>query len=244
MPARMMLSEIFGPVVQGEGPIIGKRTIFVRTFGCDSYCMGKDGFGGCDTLYAVDPKYPGAETRKLVSQKEVAERVLEIDPDLQLPVTISGGNPAMWDLTDLIFALSNTQGRQVWTETQGTMWNDWLKLCDKVVISPKGPGMNDIRHGVLPPTKLEVFANNLDDLSFKVVIFGHDDLDYAESIHQAFPEIPLYLSVGSPVGNYDPSVLNASLRTVIEWSLRRPKLSNAIVLPQLHALAFGGTRGV
>jgi hypothetical protein len=31
---------------------------------------------------------------------------------------------------------------------------------------------------------------------------------------------------------------------VIEWVLERRKLKRAIVLPQMHALAYGGSRGV
>ena len=29
------VSEVFGPVIQGEGGVIGRPTVFVRTGGCD-----------------------------------------------------------------------------------------------------------------------------------------------------------------------------------------------------------------
>ena len=45
------ISEIFGPTVQGEGALIGKPTVFVRTGGCDFRCSW------CDTLHAVLPAY-------------------------------------------------------------------------------------------------------------------------------------------------------------------------------------------
>ena len=45
------ISEIFGPTVQGEGALIGRPTVFVRTGGCDYRCSW------CDTLYAVLPEY-------------------------------------------------------------------------------------------------------------------------------------------------------------------------------------------
>jgi 7-carboxy-7-deazaguanine synthase len=237
MPERAMISEIFGPVVQGEGPIIGRRTIFVRTFGCDSRCEF------CDTMYAVDPDHQGAVTRRLLSPEEIVTEVQALDQGLRLPITISGGNPAVWNLAELVYILQQ-QYHEVWVETQGTVWATWLRLCNNVVVSPKGPGMNDLRHGVLPVNRLRVFANNLVHLAFKVVVFSPADLDYAELIHSTFPTVPMYLSVGSPVGIYDKVALNDRLKTVIEWSLQRPNLSRAIVLPQLHALAFGGSRGV
>ena len=31
----IMISELFGPTIQGEGALIGKPTVFVRTGGCD-----------------------------------------------------------------------------------------------------------------------------------------------------------------------------------------------------------------
>src|SRR5262249_51216898 len=45
------VSEIFGPTIQGEGPLIGRPSVFVRTAGCDYRCAW------CDTLYAVLPEY-------------------------------------------------------------------------------------------------------------------------------------------------------------------------------------------
>jgi 7-carboxy-7-deazaguanine synthase len=243
MPDKILISEVFGPVVQGEGPVIGRRTIFVRTFGCDSRCIGLGKNSGCDTMYAVDTGYPGAETRQLLSVDEIIQRVEILDHGLKLPITISGGNPVLWDLAELISALHKL-GHEVWIETQGTVWRDWLTLCDNVVVSPKGPGMNDIKHGILPPTKLKIFVDKVVRLYFKVVVFSPADLDYAEMIIEAYPPIPMYLSVGSPVGFYDKSEINDRIRMVIEWVLERPGLREAIVLPQMHALAYGGRRGV
>ena len=51
MTACIRISEIFGPTIQGEGPLIGRPSIFVRTGGCDYRC------NWCDTLYAVLPEY-------------------------------------------------------------------------------------------------------------------------------------------------------------------------------------------
>jgi 7-carboxy-7-deazaguanine synthase len=42
----ILISEIFGPTIQGEGALVGKPTVFVRTGGCDYRC------DWCDTVYA------------------------------------------------------------------------------------------------------------------------------------------------------------------------------------------------
>ena len=35
MSDAIRISEIFGPTIQGEGALIGRPTVFVRTGGCD-----------------------------------------------------------------------------------------------------------------------------------------------------------------------------------------------------------------
>ena len=34
-PEKMPIMEVFGPTIQGEGMVIGQKTIFIRTGGCD-----------------------------------------------------------------------------------------------------------------------------------------------------------------------------------------------------------------
>ena len=38
MPSKIPVLEIFGPTIQGEGRVIGRKTMFVRTAGCDYRC--------------------------------------------------------------------------------------------------------------------------------------------------------------------------------------------------------------
>jgi len=241
----ILVSEIFGPVVQGEGPVLGRQTIFVRLFGCDSRCRL------CDTMYAVDPSHPGAKTRHSMTPFQIVREVDALDKHGGLPVTISGGNPAIWDLRSLVRTLHSMR-HPVWIETQGTIWRDWISDCDIVVVSPKGPGMGDQRFGVLTTERLEPFAKNVSKgrLSFKVVVFHRYDLEYAATIARAFPHVPLYLSVGNPVvgssGKGVQEILIGRLRHVIEdvLSAGLADLQNAIITPQLHALVYGGKRGV
>lgn len=46
--AKIPVLEIFGPTIQGEGRVIGRKTMFVRTAGCDYRCSW------CDSSFTWD----------------------------------------------------------------------------------------------------------------------------------------------------------------------------------------------
>ena len=83
------VSEIFGPTVQGEGSVIGKPTVFVRTGGCDYRCSW------CDSKFAVLPEFRSTWPR--MSPEEVFAEVKRLSP-CPILVTLSGGNPALQPL--------------------------------------------------------------------------------------------------------------------------------------------------
>ena len=87
------ISECFGVTIQGEGALIGKPTVFVRTGGCEYRCSW------CDTLYAVLPEHK--DEWKPMKTEEVFAEIQRLSPTPIL-VTLSGGNPAIQPLGDLI----------------------------------------------------------------------------------------------------------------------------------------------
>ena len=46
--SKIPVMEIFGPTIQGEGMVIGQKTMFVRTAGCDYSCSW------CDSAFTWD----------------------------------------------------------------------------------------------------------------------------------------------------------------------------------------------
>lgn len=260
------ISEIFGPTIQGEGNLIGRPTIFIRTFGCDSYCTV------CDSMHAVDPNHPEAGKAKLMGLPEIIRRVNELDNNGNIPITLSGGNPLVWDLTKLVEMLKH-DGREVWVETQGTMYKPWLVFCNEVTISPKGPGMNDTRRGLMTPDKLCSFLLKLRNgrqdsigsqpvlhsVAIKIVVFSELDLNYAQMMYKGLlehtiPPVEWYLSIGNSWVNERGG--NASRKTLMRYDeisnlvlKKRSKdydtiLNNFTLLPQLHTLVWGNKKGV
>ena len=232
--------EIFGPVIQGEGAVIGQQTMFIRFGGCDFRCKM------CDSMHAVDQE----EIRKRalhLTQKQIADQIFHEAKHIEW-VTLSGGNPCLWELDDLVQDLKRT-GRCVALETQGTYWKSWVPKCNVITISPKGPGMGEkcdlaeLEHFI----KRTCGAAAAFRINLKIVCFGDPDIEFAKMIHKRFPDFALYLSVGNkylpgksnlPFRDHQHVLLNR-YKWLSDAVMAEPTLSKAIVLPQLHVLAYG-----
>ncbi|MGZ3602159.1 MAG: 7-carboxy-7-deazaguanine synthase QueE [Ktedonobacterales bacterium] len=222
--------ELFGPVLQGEGRMIGTPTLFARFGYCDFRCAW------CDTLYAVLPEEV-QRTATQMTTAEIRERLRALDPTVPW-VTLSGGNPAMHDLSELVDLL-HADGRKIAVETQGTVFREWLRACDVVTVSPKPPS------STMPTdfAQLDHFAS-LPNANLKVVVFDDADFVYAREIHLRYPDVPFYLQVGNAVGQDDATALLAKLDWLGQKVLADAAMQSAIVLPQLHVLLYGNRRGV
>ena len=232
----ILVSEIFGPTIQGEGALIGRPTVFVRTGGCDSRCRW------CDSLYAVLPEFKN--TWRKMNATAVLEEVEQLSGGAPVLVTVSGGNPALQPLGELL-EIGRARGHSFALETQGTHWPAWFAQLDHLVLSPKPPssGME------FAPEKLaacvEAARAGRAQISLKVVVFDEADFQFARMICALHPDIAFYLSVGNdaPQGEANTEALTEKL----EWILGRcadEKWFGVTLLPQLHVLLWGNKRGV
>ncbi len=124
------ISEIFGPTIQGEGALIGQPTVFVRTGGCDYRCSW------CDTLHAVDSEF--RHSWRPMTAANIFAKVQELSGNVSVMVSLSGGNPAIQPLGELI-ALGKPHGYRFALETQGSIAKDWFADLDVLTLSPKPP---------------------------------------------------------------------------------------------------------
>lgn len=217
--------------------VMGQKTMFVRTAGCDYSCSW------CDSKFTWDG------TGKSVSKQpaEIIQELKQIGGQAFSHVTISGGNPALHKGIGELVDLCHEQGWKIGVETQASIWQDWLTKIDDITLSPKPPssGMKtDFQ-------KLDQFINNLADgnASLKVVIFDEDDFSYAEQLHLRYAEVPFFLQVGNDdPATTDNAQLTSDLLDRYEWlidlSIQSSIMNDAKVLPQLHTLVWGNKRGV
>ncbi|MBI1306042.1 MAG: radical SAM protein [Bacteroidetes bacterium] len=150
--------------IQGEGFYTGQAAYFIRIAGCDVGCVW------CDVKesWAAD-KHP------LLSIDSLVENIVQHPAEV---VVITGGEPAMYDLTNLTSAIKKT-GKRTHIETSGVYelkgnW-DWVCFSPKKFKTPHPD-----------------FPELADEL--KVIVFNKSDFEWAEKWASLVrPECRLYL---------------------------------------------------
>lgn len=238
MAAKIPVLEIFGPTIQGEGRVIGRKTMFVRTAGCDYRCSW------CDSAFTWDGS--AKEDIKLMTAEEIYNQLKKIGGDRFDHVTISGGNPALikgiQDLVDLF------EEKQIYTalETQGSKFQPWMRQINDLTISPKPPSSNMKPNIYILDSVIEQCIEST--LNLKVVIFDDDDYEFAKMIHHRYPNIPFYLQVGNPyldddVDNHTEKLLSR-YEALVDRVMASNDMNQVYVLPQLHTLLWSNKKGV
>jgi 7-carboxy-7-deazaguanine synthase len=240
---KIPISEIYGPVVQGEGAISGHISYFLRTALCDYECSW------CDSMHAVDAKLVKKHA-KYMTQEEIIEEIHKLTDEQPVGqwCTITGGNPLIWDLTKVVLALS-LDDMKINVETNGNFNPQWLQYVDLITCSPKPPSS-----GMHKKNKLEIIdeyhQKHHKKLVLKIVVFDNHDLNFALEFKLRYPKTPLYLLTGTPTAAICPeqqqivkSVLDR-YKWLTEQVIHNRLFHGAIVDLQSHALIYGHKTGV
>jgi 7-carboxy-7-deazaguanine synthase len=238
--SKFPVMEIFGPTVQGEGMVIGQKTMFVRTAGCDYQCAW------CDSAFTWDGT--GKEDIRMLTAEEILAGLLEVGGDTFSHVTLSGGNPALLLHLSELTELLHLEGMTVALETQGSKWQDWFLDIDELTLSPKPPSSGMTTDWLKLDEIVGKLLEHNRQFSLKVVVFNEFDLQYAVLVHQRYGGVPFYLQAGNEdVAEQDSTVLLSSLMSRYMWLVQAVmdsgELKNVRVLPQLHAWLWGNKRG-
>src|SRR5437016_1796340 len=118
----LVVSEIFGPTFQGEGPSLGRRCVFLRLGGCNLHCRW------CDTPYTWDwtgrngVAYEPRKELQPMDPMAVWESLRSLGAET---LVISGGEP-MLQQASLLPLLDRTVNAEWWVEieTAGTIAPD------------------------------------------------------------------------------------------------------------------------
>lgn len=237
---RIFVDEIFGPTLQGEGPMAGMPVVFVRTGGCDYRCHW------CDTAHAVLPQYR-SEWQGMSAVEIMAHIQTLVGGPLW--IVVSGGNPALQPLDELL-RIGQQQGYRFALETQGSIVPDWFSQIDHLTLSPKPPSARVDTDWAALAKAIEITKPGCAYL--KVPVLNDQDLAYVKELRERHPQVPLTLQPvndGAVSGELqqDDSALHIKLMAQVRWlheQICARRWYDVRVLPQLHVMIWGTGRGV
>ena len=221
----LVLSEVFGPTVQGEGPSTGRRCGFVRLGRCNLSCAW------CDTPYTS--WQPEGDERTL------GAIVTEVEQYPARHVVVTGGEPMI--APEIVALTEMLRERHITIETAGTVFAP--VRCDLMSISPKlanstPEGQWASRHEKLrkQPEILKRLMSCY-EYQLKFVIAKPEDLEEVESLLAGL-KVDRGKVILMPEGT-DAAVLRE--RSV--WLAEICKQSGLRFSPRLHVELYGNRRG-
>lgn len=231
----LRISEIFGPTIQGEGPWIGKKCIFIRFYGCDYRCSF------CDQKEYL--MIPISTTIKYILEK-ISERSKSTKK-----IVITGGNPCIQNeklmeelIKELIF-----RNYEIAIETQGSKWCSWLCLISLIVVSPKLYCYNYNLFDTIFMRKCYDY-NIINKLCIKIVIFADNNiinqLIKTKKIREYYKNVLFYISIGNRFLRIKNKSLQRKLifndyKKILSYILRDEGFQDISILPQMHVLLWG-----
>jgi 7-cyano-7-deazaguanosine (preQ0) biosynthesis protein QueE len=228
MTCTLVVSEVFGPTLQGEGPSAGQRAGFVRLGRCSLNCSW------CDTAYTWDwRRYDPASELHELAVGDVAEQIRAMRVPM---VVITGGEPLLQQ-RGVVELLRQLPELRVEVETNGIHEPD-AALCDHVDqfnVSPKLSNSGIDRARRYRPDVLRAFLAT-GKAVFKFVAREPVDLDEIDAMVSDCGLTNVWVM---PEGT-DATTVVSRLQELSDPVLaRRWNLT-----PRLHILLWGDQRGV
>ena len=234
---KIVINEIFGPTIQGEGPSMGRACAFVRLGGCNLTCSW------CDTPYTWDwtgqsdggTAYDPKVELQAIDVVSVVEKLKAMGVGL---VVVSGGEPLQQQRTvTRMCALLKECNILVEIETNGTIApnEDLLATGVRFNVSPKllHSGV-DPEKAIVPSSLLAL--NDTPGVAFKFVCRDASDLDEVDQIVARLGLGPIWIMPE----DQDPEAITRNLASIADAVVeRRWNLSTRI-----HVQAWGNRRGV
>lgn len=237
-PNTLIVNEIFGPTIQGEGILMGTPSTFIRLAGCNM----NPPCSWCDTPYS---QAQGAGDLVLTI-KEIVDQITTKH------VVITGGEPLIQSNVKNLADLCDASGHIVTIETNGTIYREKLRWPVYLFsISPKlGRSGHEPNRSVL--NKYCANTDHYYRLQIKFVVAGTADFEEAvihiASLHHEWSTKDINF-VLHPVGSTEDTrdTLMQKLQHLIEATLSNESLCaipSVQVLPQLHRLLWGQRRAI
>jgi 7-carboxy-7-deazaguanine synthase len=186
-----------------------------------------------------------------MTAEQIMAEVRQLSGDKPILVTLSGGNPAIQPMEELI-DLGHAEGYTFTIETQGSVAQRWFAKLDYLTLSPKPPSSKQVTRWDRLDRCISYAQENREGegtkICLKIVVFDDDDFAYARYVAERYPTIPMYLQAGNHTPpQVAPEVDIPGVIRRLDWLIQRvveEKWYNVTVLPQLHTLLWSNRRGV
>jgi 7-cyano-7-deazaguanosine (preQ0) biosynthesis protein QueE len=224
----LVVSEVFGPTLQGEGPSAGRPAGFVRLGRCNLAC------DWCDTKYTWD--WDNYDPQEELRTEEVATILEQLEAMRVGMVVVTGGEPLLQqrNLAPLLQD-AKARGWRVEVETSGTIAPVLgHHLVDQYNVSPKLANSGNRQSRPYRPHVLRSFQES-GRAVFKFVAQTPSDLFEVESMVAECGLDPVYVM---PEGT-DAETITARMQELAEPVLTR----GWVLTPRLHILLWGDGRG-
>jgi 7-carboxy-7-deazaguanine synthase len=231
----LVVSEVFGPTFQGEGPSLGRRCSFLRLGACNLHCRW------CDTPYTWD--WTGRNGRVYDPDEELHRRsVDDVWADLASRaanmLVVSGGEP-MLQQRHLIPLLERATDAGWWieVETAGTIGPspEFTALIGGFNVSPKLDNSGNSPAERYKPAALDVLQAS-GKASWKFVAQSVGDLDEISNLVNRHSLAPVYVM---PEG-ITADVIAARSHDLVDAVLAR----GWNLTTRLQVLLYGNRRGI
>ena len=241
------LSEIFSSI-QGEGPYVGERHLFVRFCACHRKCIY------CDTNteltdYCMVEKQPGSgefeQIKNAMSVSQVADLIREIDAKTRnKQISITGGAPLMQSRFLLkLLPILKSEGHKIYLETAGDLtkelksiieWIDVVAMDIKLESVTEEPATFPAHWQFLKLCRdynVEVFT--------KLILSAHTDedelMEAAKGIRKSGGEDTLVII--QPMTKAEKTDAVPSVEQLFRWQDQVTSvLPNVRVIPQTHKM--------
>ncbi|HEX9030570.1 MAG TPA: 7-carboxy-7-deazaguanine synthase QueE [Streptosporangiaceae bacterium] len=230
----LVVSEIFGPTFQGEGPSTGRRCVFLRLAGCTLACSW------CDTPYTWDWKgtngvafSPSREMREMTADEIWAELRLRGSGFL----VVSGGEPMLQQARLVpLLRRAAADGWRIEMETAGVRSPD-AGIADLVTqfnVSPKLSSSGNPLRRRINPVALRSLRSTRRAI-WKFVAADSADLREVADVVASYDLAPVYIMPLGRTGDDVISIARALAPEVLDrgWNLTL----------RTHVILYGDMRG-
>ena len=233
----ILVNEVFGNTVQGEGPNIGKPSVFLRVAACNQHCVW------CDTYYTWDwQRVNKSDEVHPMTASEVIERLREAHLGYEVGkfnLVISGGEPMLQQqrLQPLLRSITRTSMfREIELETAGTIAPvpGFADYIDQFNVSLKLEHSGNPKSLRYNPKAIDMIQNT-GKAVWKFVAQKSEDFAEIDEIVEEHELFPIYVM---PEG-IDTETIGRHALAILPEVLRR----GWTLTPRLHVQMWGQERG-